>query len=97
MPDLTGVIEVDLVESRRGLPSRLAEDLAGTPVLARTVERALAAHRVRRVVVVVHRRDEERARKLLGDRPVDWFVHDRPDLPDRARLSGEASSRTCRG
>ncbi len=83
---LPSLLEVDLDSSRRGLRSRLSEDLGGEPVLRRTVEGVLACQRVAAPLLVVPRIQEEAARQLVRDLPVQWFSHEFPDIAVRARL-----------
>ncbi len=80
------VIEVDLRTSRRGLASRLAEDLAGESVLARTIEGVRAATRVAPPVLLAEKRDESEVRRLAGAAAPDLFLHELPDVACRPRL-----------
>lgn len=83
---LPSFVEVDLQTSRRGLPSRLADDLGGRPVLVRTLERILACRRLAPPVLIVARDQYERARALVGDLPVRWLAHEHADLAHRDDL-----------
>ena len=60
-------IEADFERSPIGTVSRLADDLVGTPVLRRTVERALSAERPSSVHVIVRAEQRSRAADLVGD------------------------------
>ncbi len=69
-------INVDLDRSPLGARSRLADDLAGEPVLRRTVRRVLAASRLAGVFVLAPEAQAERVRGLLAGLPVSLQVHD---------------------
>ncbi|MEM7262656.1 MAG: SPASM domain-containing protein [Planctomycetota bacterium] len=81
------VIEVDLVHSRRGLRSTLAETVGDRTVLARTVAAVERCRSVDKPVLMVHSRDATAARAAFPEFADDrWFVHEYEDIPARERL-----------
>ncbi len=82
-------IEADFERSPIGTVSRLADDLAGTPVLRRTVERALGAERPVSVHVIVRADQHDRAAELVGDLNVRIESHE-AGTPPGAELARTA-------
>lgn len=74
-------IEADFERSPIGTVSRLADDLAGTPVLRRTVERALGAEKPSSVHVIVRAEQRSRAAELVGDLNVRIESHEAEASP----------------
>jgi hypothetical protein len=62
-----GLMLADLRTSATGLPARTAADLAGQPVLRRSVGRALAARSLARVAILAPADQHDRIRQLLGE------------------------------
>lgn len=82
------LVEADFEQSRRGLSSRLEEMVGDRTVLEQTLAGIARVPSVDIPVVVVQRRDEDRARILVdrSDVKARLFVHDFEDIPGRERL-----------
>ncbi len=86
---VNAVILADLDTTPLGTRSRLAEPLAGVPVLRRTVERVAAAAELHRVFVLAPSAQVERVQHLLAglnppdaaERRVQVHAHDAPPPP----------------
>jgi MoaA/NifB/PqqE/SkfB family radical SAM enzyme len=74
-------ITADLQRSPLGTRSRLGDDLLGECVLRRTVRRALEAHRLDSVHVLVHERDHRQVAATLEGLDVRLEAHTTPPPP----------------
>jgi hypothetical protein len=92
--NIAGVVFADFVDAPAGGPSRLTADLAGQPVLVRTLRRLLAVDGLHRRIVFVRPRDREAADAVLRDAelaelvellPLDTSSHSRRLLLATAR------------
>jgi spiro-SPASM protein len=85
--NVVAVIQADLATGAQGLPSLLAEDLCGKPVLARTVGRVAAAELPAKTIVMAET-DEEKPRvaELLDGAKADVWAVKGPDLVQRGAI-----------
>ncbi len=92
--NFAGVVFADFVDAPAGVPSRLTADLAGEPVLVRTLRRLLQVKGLRRRCLFVRPRDRDTAETLLRSAglsesiellPLDTSAHSRRLLLATAR------------
>ncbi len=84
-------IYVDLETNPLGLPSRLAHDLAGKPILRHTVERALAIDAVSSTHILCHASQRSAVADLLEGLPVTLDTHQAPPPPYRELVRSSRS------
>src|SRR5512136_3005353 len=83
---IPAVIEASIAGGRLGLRGTAAEDLAGKPILRRTVEKLLRAARVEDVWIVAPAADIPALEALVQGLGVGFFPSDEPDIALRRRL-----------
>lgn len=81
------VIEADFNEGALGTRSRLAEDLAGEPVLRRTLRRALEAEGVSQVHLAVRAEHTAQARSAAEGLEVQVETHEADPVPWRGLIA----------
>lgn len=84
---IIAVVEADLDTSPIGTPSRLADDLAGQPVIRRTISRLAAARRLDGLFVVCRSDHRDRLTELLAGLPVTIDTHDAGPSPHQQLVS----------
>lgn len=92
-------IEVDLKEGPLGNPSRLADELRGTPILRRTIERVRRARRVDSIHVITSPDQRSAVEQLVAGADVMVESHDAgpPPWQDRVRCSRKWAMTCWRG
>ena len=91
--NIQALLVADPVADLFGAPGTLGEDLAGRPVLARTLERLAAVDGLDGILVAAESEAMPQVQEWVASAPVRWIVHDGTSRQARAMRAARAFGR----